>query len=172
MGHYLKMNLSVPEDYVEGFVRANNTFLHQLVFDPVSREAVPLNPYPAHLDVKSLSYAGLYPPQTLSHLLITILEKKKITGSWSSFMDELWSFQPARLASAEEEQRSGTLGFGLWSLVRAPIGTSHRSSSSFMLTDLAVRKGEQPFLLSMSGNIRPVGDFGSPGPGLSGVGRC
>lgn len=89
MGHYLKMNLSVPEDYVEGFVRANNTFLHQLVFDPVSREAVPLNPYPAHLDVKSLSYAGLYPPQTLSHLLITILEKKKSLEvgvlSWMNF---------------------------------------------------------------------------------------
>lgn len=66
MGHYLKMNLTVPEDYVEGFIRANNTFLYQLVFDPVTREVVPLNPYEAHLDVKTLSYAGLYPPHPLS----------------------------------------------------------------------------------------------------------
>lgn len=69
MGHYLKMNLNVPEDYVEGFVRANNTFLYQLVFDPVRREVVPLNPYPDHLDIKTLSYAGLYPPQPLSQSL-------------------------------------------------------------------------------------------------------
>lgn len=61
MGQYLKMNLVVPEEYVEGFVRANNTFLHQLVFDPVQRKVVPLNPYPEHTDPASLSYAGLYP---------------------------------------------------------------------------------------------------------------
>ncbi|XP_024153220.1 exonuclease 1 [Oryzias melastigma] len=59
MGQYLKMNLVVPEEYVEGFVRANNTFLHQLVFDPVQRKVVPLNPYPEHTDPASLSYAGL-----------------------------------------------------------------------------------------------------------------
>lgn len=91
MGHYLKMNLTVPEDYVEGFVRANNTFLYQLVFDPVGREVVPLNPYPAHLDVKSLSYAGLYPPQALSHLLMVTFgtDPKKITGSLTYFMNEV-----------------------------------------------------------------------------------
>ncbi|KAM3606127.1 uncharacterized protein V6R79_011156 [Siganus canaliculatus] len=59
MGQYLKMNLVVPEEYIEGFIRANNTFLYQLVFDPVSRKVVPLNPYPEHIDVTTLSYAGL-----------------------------------------------------------------------------------------------------------------
>ncbi|XP_069578545.1 exonuclease 1 [Brachyistius frenatus] len=59
MGQYLKMNLVVPEQYMEGFVRANNTFLYQLVFDPVSRKVVPLNPYPEHLDPATLGYAGL-----------------------------------------------------------------------------------------------------------------
>lgn len=58
MGHYLKMDLVIPEEYVEGFIRANNTFLYQLVFDPVMRKVVPLNPYPAHIDVDTLSYAG------------------------------------------------------------------------------------------------------------------
>lgn len=59
MGQYLKMNLVVPDSYIEGFVRANNTFLYQLVFDPLQRKVVPLNPYPEHLDPLSLSYAGL-----------------------------------------------------------------------------------------------------------------
>ncbi|XP_047458173.1 exonuclease 1 [Mugil cephalus] len=59
MGQYLKMNLVIPEQYIEGFVRANNTFLYQLVFDPVKRKVVPLNPYPEHIDPATLSYAGL-----------------------------------------------------------------------------------------------------------------
>ncbi|XP_038593874.1 LOW QUALITY PROTEIN: exonuclease 1-like [Micropterus salmoides] len=59
MGQYLKMNLVVPEEYIEGFIRANNTFLYQLVFDPVRRKVLPLNPYPEHIDPATLSYAGL-----------------------------------------------------------------------------------------------------------------
>ncbi|XP_054885662.1 exonuclease 1 [Poeciliopsis prolifica] len=59
MGQYLKMNVVVPEEYVEGFVRANNTFLYQLVFDPAMRKVVPLNPYPEHVDPASLNYAGI-----------------------------------------------------------------------------------------------------------------
>ncbi|XP_042290354.1 exonuclease 1 isoform X1 [Thunnus maccoyii] len=59
MGQYLKMSLVVPEQYIEGFTRANNTFLYQLVFDPVRRKVVPLNPYPEHVDPATLSYAGL-----------------------------------------------------------------------------------------------------------------
>uniref|UniRef100_A0A4W6E6Q1 Exonuclease 1 n=1 Tax=Lates calcarifer TaxID=8187 RepID=A0A4W6E6Q1_LATCA len=59
MGQYLKTSLVVPEQYIEGFIRANNTFLYQLVFDPVRRKVVPLNPYPEHIDPTTLSYAGL-----------------------------------------------------------------------------------------------------------------
>ena len=62
MNQYLKMNLVVPEEYIEGFIKANNTFLYQLVFDPVRRKTVPLNQYPEDIDPASLSYAGLYPP--------------------------------------------------------------------------------------------------------------
>ncbi|KAG7222246.1 hypothetical protein INR49_016404, partial [Caranx melampygus] len=59
MGQYLKVSLVVPEQYIEGFTRANNTFLYQLVFDPVRRKVVPLNPYPEHVDPATLTYAGL-----------------------------------------------------------------------------------------------------------------
>jgi len=61
MGQYLKMSMAVPEEYLEGFVKADNTFLYQLVFDPLRRKVVPLNPYPEHLDPSTLGYAGLYP---------------------------------------------------------------------------------------------------------------
>ncbi|NWW60210.1 EXO1 Exonuclease, partial [Ifrita kowaldi] len=58
MGQYLKMNITVPEEYIQGFTRANNTFLYQLVFDPVNRKLVPLNPYGDDIDPETLTYAG------------------------------------------------------------------------------------------------------------------
>ncbi|KAG8549125.1 hypothetical protein GDO81_022564 [Engystomops pustulosus] len=61
IGQYLKANITVPDGYIEGFIRANNTFLYQLVFDPVKRKVVPLNPYEAGIDPKELGYAGPYP---------------------------------------------------------------------------------------------------------------
>ncbi|XP_048341315.1 exonuclease 1 [Sphaerodactylus townsendi] len=58
IGQYLKMNISVPQEYIEGFIRANNTFLYQLVFDPVRRKLVPLNAYSDDVDPEMLLYAG------------------------------------------------------------------------------------------------------------------
>ncbi|KAM4696160.1 exonuclease 1 [Rhinophrynus dorsalis] len=58
IGQYLKSNITVPDGYIEGFVRANNTFLYQLVFDPVERKLVPLNPYGDDVVPAELSYAG------------------------------------------------------------------------------------------------------------------
>ncbi|XP_061846239.1 exonuclease 1 [Colius striatus] len=58
MGQYLKMNITVSEEYIQGFTRANNTFLYQLVFDPVSRKLVPLNAYEDDIDPETLIYAG------------------------------------------------------------------------------------------------------------------
>ncbi|CAL8126035.1 unnamed protein product [Orchesella dallaii] len=50
----------VPEGYIEGFIQAENTFLYQLVFDTISREVVPLTPYPVTVDPEELEYAGRY----------------------------------------------------------------------------------------------------------------
>ncbi|XP_072123123.1 exonuclease 1 [Mobula birostris] len=58
MGQYLKTNVIVPDEYIDGFIRANNTFLYQLVFDPLKRKLVPLNDYSDGVDPKSLDYAG------------------------------------------------------------------------------------------------------------------
>ncbi|NXB48354.1 EXO1 Exonuclease, partial [Leucopsar rothschildi] len=58
MGQYLKTNITVSEEYIQGFTRANNTFLYQLVFDPVNRKLVPLNAYGDDIDPEALTYAG------------------------------------------------------------------------------------------------------------------
>ena len=55
------MSLTVPEEYIEGFIRANNTFLYQLVYDPIQRRLRPLNSYEEGLNPKELRYAGEYP---------------------------------------------------------------------------------------------------------------
>ena len=51
----------MPPEYIEGFVKADNTFLYQLVFDPLTRAQCPLNPYPPEIDENELDYAGQYP---------------------------------------------------------------------------------------------------------------
>ncbi|XP_006868645.1 PREDICTED: exonuclease 1 [Chrysochloris asiatica] len=66
IGHYLKMNITVPEDYIKGFIRANNTFLYQLVFDPIRRKLIPLNAYKEDIDPETLSYAGWYIDDSLA----------------------------------------------------------------------------------------------------------
>ena len=66
---YLKMpQVSVSQDYVEKFIRANNTFLYQLVFDPVSRTERPVTPYPSTMteEVSSLTYCGSYSAPALA----------------------------------------------------------------------------------------------------------
>ncbi|XP_071962950.1 exonuclease 1-like isoform X2 [Antedon mediterranea] len=60
MPMHLKMKQAVGDDYIEGFHQANNTFLHQLVFDPLTRKLVPLNPYPPEIQPGDISYAGKY----------------------------------------------------------------------------------------------------------------
>ena len=57
----LNRSVTVTDEYIEGFVRANNTFLYQLVYDPNDKMIKPLNPYPEDIEIQDLSYAGQYP---------------------------------------------------------------------------------------------------------------
>lgn len=79
LGQYLKMNISVPDEYIDGFVKANNTFLYQLVFDPIDRKVVPLNPYPENLDLSTLSYAGVYPSSQTNKPYIILCDEKLLS---------------------------------------------------------------------------------------------
>ncbi|CAF1429768.1 unnamed protein product [Adineta ricciae] len=53
-----KMNLRVTDDYITGFKRAHLAFLHQIVYDPVQRKQIPLNPLPDDVDHSQLKFAG------------------------------------------------------------------------------------------------------------------
>lgn len=56
---YLKMKgLKVDKEYIEGFLRAENTFKYQIVFCPFERKLVPLNPYDDNVNPQDLDYAG------------------------------------------------------------------------------------------------------------------
>ena len=60
---YLKMpQISVTQEYIEKFIKANNTFLYQLVFDPQTRKERPVTPYPDSLkaEVNTMTYCGSY----------------------------------------------------------------------------------------------------------------
>lgn len=44
---YLNMkSLKITKEFIEDFIRAENTFLYQIVFDPVKRVQLPLHEYP------------------------------------------------------------------------------------------------------------------------------
>ena len=58
---YLKKEVTVPDKYIEDFIQAENTFLYQLVFDPLTRTVCPLTPYPPEINEDELHYAGQYP---------------------------------------------------------------------------------------------------------------
>ncbi|CAF2144354.1 unnamed protein product [Rotaria magnacalcarata] len=53
-----KLNLRVTDDYITGFKRAHLAFLHQIVYDPIQRIQMPLNPLPDDVDREHLKYAG------------------------------------------------------------------------------------------------------------------
>ena len=59
---YLKTSISVPQEYIDGFIAADNTFLYQLVFDPLKRRLVPLTEYAPDVDHKHMAYAGAHMP--------------------------------------------------------------------------------------------------------------
>ena len=60
--------LVVTQDYIERFIRANSTFLYQLVFDPQSGKERPLTLYPESLrdSLDSLSYCGNYSEKAIA----------------------------------------------------------------------------------------------------------
>ena len=52
--------LEVTLEYRENFVKAEQTFLYQLIYEPRQRKLLPLTPYPPNLDHVNLPFAGQY----------------------------------------------------------------------------------------------------------------
>ena len=71
---YLKMpQLIVTQDYIERFLKANNTFLYQLVYDPQARCERPVTEYPESLrgSLDTLLYCGSYSdPETARQMAL------------------------------------------------------------------------------------------------------
>lgn len=57
----LDAKMQVPADYEKSFKQADETFLYQLVFDPISKKLVPLNELPEGIELGDLEFAGPYP---------------------------------------------------------------------------------------------------------------
>ena len=66
----LDAKMHVPADYEKNFKQADETYLYQLVFDPVSRNLVPLNELPDGMQVGDLEFAGPYPFATVIVILL------------------------------------------------------------------------------------------------------
>jgi len=62
----------VPDDYEKSFKQADETFLYQLVFDPVSMKLVPLNELPEGLQPGDLEFAGPYPYTIRNQIQIAV----------------------------------------------------------------------------------------------------
>jgi len=97
----LKMpNLEVTKEYRDDFVQAEQTFLYQLVYDPVSRKVVPLTPYPEDMDINTLLYAGKYLDEDVAfHLALGNLDVKNLD----------------RIANYDPDTSKKPLSFGIWS---------------------------------------------------------
>ena len=98
----LKMpQVSITQDYIERFIRANNTFLYQLVFDPVTRKEKPLTPYPADLreELETLTYAGTYsPPEIAAQMAV---------GNLNTKLEKVDDFDPSQVIDNRSIWRIG-----------------------------------------------------------------
>ncbi|XP_021946238.1 exonuclease 1 isoform X2 [Folsomia candida] len=56
----LRIEVDVTDEYIQGFLQADKTFLYQLIFDTMNRCLTPLNPYPADVNPDDLHFAGAY----------------------------------------------------------------------------------------------------------------
>lgn len=73
----MKFNtVAVPPLYEESFKKAIMTFLHQLVYDPVTEDLVHLSELPAGAD-EDIEFLGPYPCNVM-HLAILLTEYLKI----------------------------------------------------------------------------------------------
>ena len=55
----MRYPVTVTPDYIDGFIKADQTFLYQLVFDPRTRKLRPLNDYADEtLTSKKLPFCG------------------------------------------------------------------------------------------------------------------
>lgn len=60
----------MTDEYIQGFLQADKTFLYQLIFDTMNRCLTPLNPYPADVNPDDLHFAGAYVDTEVCKLIV------------------------------------------------------------------------------------------------------
>lgn len=140
-----RLRMKIDRNFVNDFILAENTFLHQIVFDPLTRQQRPLNSYPNCTNTESVEnsspsknvmlkfdYAGkIVNPQKALRLAIGNPEKllslptieDKFTlpiaiPTWS-----IWSEQYKNVMEKENEERERRLDerFGAFQPTRSPV---------------------------------------------------
>ncbi|XP_063162391.1 exonuclease 1 [Candoia aspera] len=143
MGQYLKMNISVSEEYIQGFIRANNTFLYQLVFDPISRKLVPLNAYEDDVDPGTLFYAGKYLDDRTA-FQIALGNKDIIT------MEQIDDYNPDVSPHVQSKSRGWDVSYtheksfyvkSIWSMDYKPSFTTKIATNSAPLLEKPTTRG-------------------------------
>ncbi|KAJ7389055.1 Rad2 nuclease [Desmophyllum pertusum] len=141
----LEAKMYVPEDYEEGFKQAEETFLHQLVFDPVSMKLVPLNELPDGLQPGDLEFAG---PSMM---------KDKALGI------ALGNINPSRIIDLESGQKSDD---DSQSHALTPVSTSsfgHSVMSKRGKTEYDVQKNLSGLMLNSQPSAKTRQPFIPPG---------
>lgn len=77
---YLNMKkLDITDEYIDGFLKAEATFKHMFVYDPLKREMLRLNPLQPDTDIESCSNAGdLLEPNTAFQLALGNLNPRSL----------------------------------------------------------------------------------------------
>ena len=162
---YLKMpQVSVSQDYVEKFIRANNTFLYQLVFDPVSRTERPVTPYPSNMteEVSSLTYCGSYSAPALALQMalgnVNIFTKATVDtfDPDLSHLDSSTSVDPAKYGARADHRSMWNTDF----LEKGPVRKSDPEKSklgfAFQMSSSQVDKMSTVSTASAVARPRPV----------------
>ncbi|UJR28468.1 hypothetical protein I4U23_009707 [Adineta vaga] len=94
-----KLSLRVTDDYIVGFKRAHLAFLHQIVYDPIQRKQMPLNPLPDDIDHNQLKFSGQLDdtPLAFQHAIGNLNVKTKCIVD--IFHPDKWNYRSPKSAS-------------------------------------------------------------------------
>ncbi|CAF4060796.1 unnamed protein product [Rotaria sp. Silwood2] len=95
-----KLNLRITDDYIKGFKRAHLAFLHQIVYDPLQRKQVPLNPLSDDVAYDQLKFAGQidHTPLAFQHAIGNLNVKTKCIVD--NFDPNQWKYRSSESSSS------------------------------------------------------------------------
>ena len=131
-------SLEVTLEYRESFIKAEQTFLYQLAYNPIDRKLVPLHPYPPNVDSTCFPFAGQYLKDdvafelAIGNLDAETLERldnynpdtaPKRSSSFLTKHDSVWSkeYKIQRITTSSIEQETQQVTSGVCKQITAKI---------------------------------------------------